>query len=239
MSIFQINPLRQRQFIGIISGIILGSVLFFSLTRESNETYVSIGPMNSGHEGFSCNTCHSDAEGTLWQQIQSNMQYGIGLRKNSTDFGTIDVETKKCLACHDRDNDRHPTHRFLEPKFRKAVEKVNSADCNTCHSEHQGKRVTIKKTNYCMNCHEDLTVKNDPLDTSHTALIQAKAWDTCLQCHDFHGNHEYKVPSKMKDTIPRATLKIYFEGGKDPFSDKKKFVALSEKEWIQKYLNKN
>ncbi|MDG1804185.1 MAG: hypothetical protein P8H68_04010, partial [Flavicella sp.] len=109
MSKFQINPLRQRQAIGILSGFLIGGILFFLLTLKSNESYVSIGPMNSGHEEFSCNTCHADAEGNLWQQVQSNMQYGMGLRENGTEFGSIDVETKKCLACHDRDNDRHPT----------------------------------------------------------------------------------------------------------------------------------
>ena len=160
----QTNPLRQRQFLGILIGALLGIVLFLFLPQKSNEAYLSIGPMNSGHEEFSCTSCHSDAEGNLWQQVQSNMQYGMGLREESVDFGTVDVDKKKCLACHERDNDRHPTHRFLEPKFKKAVEKVNSADCNTCHSEHNGKRVTIKNTNYCMNCHEDLTVKNDPLE---------------------------------------------------------------------------
>lgn len=234
----QINPLRARQFFGTVIGVSIGILLYIFLPQKSNEKYLSLGPMNSGHEEFSCNSCHSDAEGNLWQQVQSNMQYGIGIRENPVDFGSIDVETKKCLACHERDNDRHPTHRFLEPKFRKAVEKVNSANCNTCHSEHKGKRVTIKKTNYCMNCHEDLTVKNDPLDTSHSTLIKNLAWDTCLQCHDFHGNHEYKAPTKMKDTIPTSTLKAYFEGGKDPYGEQKKFTALSEKEWIEKYLNK-
>lgn len=236
MTKFAINPLRQRQFIGIIIGIVIGIAFFIVLPMDANEEYLSIGPMNSGHEGFSCNTCHSDAEGTLWQQIQSNAQYGIGLRENAVDFGTIDVETKKCLACHERDNDRHPTHRFLEPKFRKAVEKVNVANCNTCHSEHNGKRVTIKKTDYCMNCHEDLTVKSDPLDISHEQLIKDKAWDTCLQCHDFHGNHEYKAPEAMKDTISKSLLLQYFNGGKDVYSSQKKFTALSEKEWIKKYL---
>lgn len=234
---FQINPLRQRQFIGIMIGLVIGVALFIFLSRQSNEEYVSLGPMNTGHDDFSCATCHTDAEGNLWQQVQSNMQYGMGLRENAVDFGTIDVETKKCLACHERDNDRHPTHRFLEPKFRKAVSKINTANCNTCHSEHNGKRMTLKKTDYCMHCHEDLTVKNDPLDTSHAELIKNKAWGTCLQCHDFHGNHEYKVPQQMKDTISQISLKKYFNGGKDPFSEQKKFTALSEKEWIQKYLN--
>jgi hypothetical protein len=87
-----------------------------------------------------------------------------------------------------------------------------------------------------MHCHSDLTVKNDPLDISHEQLIAEEQWDTCLQCHDFHGNHEYKTPSAIKDTISYEALHKYFEGGKDPFSQKKKFKALSEKEWIEKYL---
>ncbi len=222
---------------GVLTGIVVGSILFVFFSRTSNETYISIGPMNSGHEDFSCNTCHSDAEGNLWQQIQSNSQFAIGLRENAVDFGTIDVETKKCLACHERDNDRHPTHRFLEPKFKKAVKQINTANCNTCHSEHHGKRMTLQKTDYCMHCHEDLTVKNDPLDVPHSKLIANEAWGTCLQCHDFHGNHEYQVPHKMKDTISNIRLKQYFEGGIDVYSSNKKFVALSEKEWIAKYIS--
>lgn len=238
MPLFTISPLRKRQFIGIFTGTILGIICYVFLTWPSNETYRSIGPMNTGHEDFSCNTCHSDAEGNLWQQIQSNAQFAAGMRENAVDFGTIDVETKKCLACHERDNDRHPTHRFLEPKFKKAVKQINTANCNTCHSEHQGKRVTLKKTDYCMHCHDDLTVKNDPLDIPHTQLIANQAWDTCLQCHDFHGNHEYKTPDKMKDTISMLRLKKYFDGGVDIYSTKKKFTALSEEEWIAKYLSK-
>ncbi|WP_139957522.1 multiheme c-type cytochrome [Flavicella sediminum] len=234
---FEINPLRFRQFIGICIGLILGLLLVVVFGQKSNEKYVSIGPMNVGHEEFSCNTCHADATGNLWQQLQSNLQYSIGLRENSVEFGTIDVKTKKCLVCHDRDNDRHPTHRFLEPKFRDAVKKINTANCNTCHSEHNAKRLTLKKVDYCMHCHEDLSVKNDPLDISHTDLIKNKEWSTCLQCHDFHGNHEYKVPTKLKDTITYKTLRAYFDGGKDPFSPKKKFIALSEKEWIKKYID--
>jgi hypothetical protein len=40
----------------------------------------------------------------------------------------------------------------------------------------------------------------------------------------------------MKDTLSYEALDIYFNGGKDPYSTKKKFTALSEKEWIEKFL---
>jgi hypothetical protein len=174
------------------------------LTRKATEEYLSIGSMNSGHEDFSYNTCHSDTEGNLWQQKQSNLQYGIALRENSTEWRAIDIETKKCLTYQEYGNERHPIHYFLEPRFKTVVEKINSASCNTCHSKHSEKRVTIK-TNYYINCQKDLTLKDDALNTM---LIKNMDRNTCLECHDFHENHEYK------DTIPLTTMKAYFEGGK-------------------------
>jgi hypothetical protein len=232
----KIKASRKRQVLGTLIGVIAGVLLLLFLSTEANEEYKSLGPMNTGHDGFSCNTCHSDAAGNLWQQAQSNLQHSIGLRENSVAFGSLDVETKKCLACHERDNDRHPTHRFLETKYKEAVAKINTTSCITCHAEHNAKRLTLSKVDYCMHCHEDLTVKNDPIDISHETLIAAEKWDTCLQCHDFHGNHEYKTPKLMKDTLSYETLEVYFDGGKDPYSRKKKFTALSEKEWIEKFL---
>lgn len=235
---FFTNPLRKRQTIGMLVGICIGILAYVLLPLKSSEKYISMGPMNTGHEEFSCTTCHADAEGNLWQQIQSNLQYSIGLRKKNVPFGTLSVETENCLACHERDNDRHPTHRFLEPRFRKAITKIDATNCNTCHAEHNGKRLTLQKTDYCMNCHGDLEVKNDPLDISHSDLISQKKWGTCLQCHDFHGNHEYKVPKVLKDTFSIKNLEAYFKGGNDPYGNKKKFTALSEKEWIEKYIKK-
>jgi hypothetical protein len=149
------------------------------------------------------------------------------------DFGTQDVTVKNCLGCHDRPNDRHPTYRFSEPRFKEAIAIINTTSCITCHAEHNGERVTVAKINYCVNCHQDLEVENDPVDIPHATLIVNKQWSTCIQCHDFHGNHKYEVPTKLKDTIPLSAIKAYTKGGKDPFGTNKKYIGLSEPEWIK------
>jgi cytochrome c553 len=66
-------------------------------------------------------------------------------------------------------------------------------------------------------------LENDPLDVSHAQLIQAQNWKTCLQCHDFHGNHIAKTPTLLKDTIPTAFIKAYLQGSKSPYSENKKY----------------
>jgi len=235
---FKINPLRKRQYIGGLIGVVVGVAAFFMLTLERNESYVSIGPMNVGHNDVSCVACHNKAKGTLLQQIQSNVSHTVGARKQGVDFGTQDVTVNNCLECHDRPNDRHPNHRFSEPRFKDAVKVIDARTCVTCHSEHHGERVTVPTMDYCLNCHQDLSVEEDPLDIDHKTLIANKAWTTCIQCHDFHGNHKYTVPEKLKDTIPIQTIKDYFKGGEDPYGNNKKYIGLSQEEWIKK-LNKN
>lgn len=231
---FKINPLRKRQFLGGIIGLVLGVGLFYFFTLESSEKYISLGPMNKGHEALSCYTCHTDAKGNLWQQIQSNSLHMVRAREHGVDFGTQDVTLNNCLECHDRPNDRHPNYRFSEPRFKEAIKHIDATTCITCHSEHHAERVTVPSINYCMNCHQKLVVENDPLDIDHKTLIANEAWFTCIQCHDFHGNHKYKVPTKLKDTIPMKTIQTYFNGGMDPYGTNKKYIGLSQEEWLKK-----
>ncbi len=235
---FKLNPLRQRQFIGILAGLLIGLFAFYFFSLKSSEQYVSLGPMNTGHGELSCVTCHADASGNLFQQVQSNISYAVGARKNSVDFGTSDVAANNCLECHDRPNDRHPIYRFEEPRFKDALKNIDATTCITCHIEHNDKRITLAAGDYCMNCHQDLEVENDPIDIEHKLLIAQEKWSTCLQCHDFHGNHKYEVPHKMKDTIPMKAIKDYFNGGKDPFGDDKKYRGLSEADWLNTLVNK-
>lgn len=235
---FKISPLRKRQFTGGIVGVLIGICVVLFLTLKSSEEYISLGPMNEGHDDLSCVTCHADAKGNLSQQIQSNIQFAIGMREHNVDFGTQDVTVENCLQCHDRPNDRHPNHRFSEPRFKEIIKVIDATTCITCHSEHNGERVTVAAVNYCMNCHQDLKVEEDPIDIPHETLIAEEQWNTCIQCHDFHGNHRYEVPTKLQDTIPMQTINAYLKGGKDPYGTDKKYIGLSEPEWIKLNLNK-
>lgn len=232
---FKISPLRQRQFLGAIIGLILSIPLIYILTLDANEQYISIGPMNTGHEDLKCFSCHADAKGNLIQQVQSNFSHLAGVRDQGVDFGTKDVTVDNCLQCHERANDRHPTYRFSEPRFKDAIKNIDATTCITCHKEHKEERVSVKSINYCMNCHQTLDVENDPLDISHKDLIAQEKWFTCIQCHDFHGNHKYSVPEKLSDTIPMKEIQKYFDGGKDPYGDSKKYTALTLEDWLKSY----
>lgn len=229
---FKVSSLRKRQFSGGIIGLIVGSAIFYVLTLDATEEYVSIGPMNTGHEALSCFACHADAKGNLMQQIQSNVSHTFGARENSVDFGSQDVTVDNCLQCHDRPNDRHPNYRFSEPRFKDAIKVIDATTCITCHSEHHEERVSVTSINYCMNCHQDLVVEDDPLDIDHKTLIAKEEWFTCIQCHDFHGNHKYEVATKLEDTIPMKKIQAYFDGGEDPFGTEKKYIGLSQDEWL-------
>lgn len=235
---FRVSPLRKRQFIGILVGLIIGVLVIVFLSVEPTKEYISLGPMNTGHDDISCVACHADAKGNLSQQIQSNIAFTFGARDGGVDFGTEDVTATNCLQCHDRPNDRHPTHRFVEPRFADAIKNINATTCITCHSEHHGERVTIRPVNYCMNCHQDLKVEQDPLDVPHDVLAANKEWSTCLQCHDFHGNHRYEIAESLKDTIPMDKIEAYLKGGQDPFGNDKKYIGLSEPEWLKQFAKK-
>jgi len=222
-----ISPKRKKQFTGICVGLLLSALSYAVLSMPVNEKFLTLGPENTGHEELACEDCHTKAPGTVFQQIQANFMYLIGQRNNPADFGYLEVDTKKCQGCHDRPNDRHPVFRFEEPGYNDAREVIEVTECETCHLEHNGARVTlpINEATFCSNCHDDLVVNNDPLDISHEQLIAEEKWATCLQCHDFHGNHMMHTAEEMKDTISIDQLLEYFNGEDSPYSDKKKYSA--------------
>jgi predicted CXXCH cytochrome family protein len=207
-------------------GFVISCILLFVFTRPANESYVAKGPFNTGHEQLECIDCHKSAPGSTRQQLQFNAKIALSLDDNDyAHFGKMAVDNKECLNCHERSNDVHPTHRFMEPRFSSAREAIKPEKCTSCHNEHQGKRITIEQVDFCRHCHEDTEVKNDPLTISHDQLISNEEWNTCLQCHDFHGNHIFELNTELKDTIPEKEVREYFEGGKDPYSEVKKFIA--------------
>jgi hypothetical protein len=220
------SPRRKRQMTGILVGITLLAVTFAIIMWPGNEQLTSLGPMNIGHETLKCNACHVKAKGNVFQQFGANTQHIFGMRKKPVTFGHEDVSNNTCKSCHQRPDDRHPVHRFMEPRFAEVRNQIHPEKCESCHREHNSVRLVIDDTGYCQNCHKDTELKKDPLmDVSHSVLISQNKWSTCLQCHDFHGNHIMETPVAMKDTIPLRLIKAYILGGISPYSAKKKHKA--------------
>lgn len=149
------------------------------------------------------------------QQLQAKAAFLVGIRETDTDFLTSPPTDVQCQECHSRPNDRHPIYRFLEPRFAEARAAIHPESCMSCHSEHTGERFNTREigADYCKNCHAETEVNDDPLDISHTELIKAGRWSTCLQCHDFHGSHTYDLPTSMKDTLSLLSVRSYLLDG--------------------------
>ena len=199
-------------------------LLFF--TAPANELYLAKGTFNTGHDSLNCVDCHKPAPGTMRQQLQSNAKSFLFHNDDEyVQFGNLKVGNKECLSCHNRPNDIHPTHRFMEPRFASARKEIHPENCTSCHKEHTGERVTIGQMDFCQHCHQDIKINNDPLSISHEHLISTNQWNTCLQCHDFHGSHIFKPPTNIRDTIALEMVENYFEGGEDPYGEIQKYVT--------------
>jgi Cytochrome c3 len=182
------------------------------------------GPANSGHATLACTDCHREAPGSMRQQLQAKVQYRLGLRATDASFGTERVGNAQCTACHARDQDAHPVHRFLEPRFAEARAELGAHTCTSCHREHKGVRVTMAPT-ACASCHQDLDLKRDPLDVPHRELVARKDWTSCLGCHDFHGNHRRATPTRLDDAAAVAAVVDYLNGGPSPYGRDFKYPA--------------
>jgi hypothetical protein len=202
--------------VGLSIGVVASATLLAFTGVGRGERLRAPGSMNAGHEGLACADCHQSAPGTLRQQLQANVRYLLGLRTTPADFGAKDVENGDCLSCHARPDDRHPVFRFNEPRFREARQAIAPERCESCHREHRGQRVTVAN-GFCSNCHEGMSMKQDPLAVTHAQLAHEEAWSTCLECHDFHGNHRFETPTDPGQAITPTALRRYFEGGEDPY----------------------
>ena len=181
--------------------------------------------MNVGHEGFDCHECHKPAPGNRAQQLSANVYQWLGLRASSLAFGSQDVASGSCLDCHERPNDRHPISRFLEPRFAEARRELGVQACMGCHLEHRGVRVTAPSIGYCALCHGDTELREDPIRPTHGELVRTDAWNTCLACHDFHGNHEMTTPTSLQDGVAEERIRAYFAGAPSPYSKTKQVKA--------------
>ena len=215
---------RERQHIGYLIGACVGVTAVVLLLSPELQSARAKGPMNRGHESLTCESCHLAAPGTTRQQIQANIAYLLGTRKSPADFGYEAVGNDDCLACHERPNDRHPVFRFLEPRFADARREVGAHQCMGCHAEHRGTRVTNDGT-FCRSCHERFEMDADPATPSHQELADQGVWQSCLRCHDFHGNHVKGAPGDLDEAAPEGAVHEYLMGGDSPYGEARRFRA--------------
>lgn len=201
----------------------LGGISFWQ-SRGAGGLFAALhdpGPIQSGHAMLDCQACHVDAPGTTRQQVQAWLKASLA-GTTGPDFGRKDVDDAICESCHSRTTDRHPRFRFNEPRFAKALTVVAANTCLGCHSEHQAARVSLDETTFCRACHDSLVMKNDPLDVPHVDLVKQANWQSCLGCHDFHGNHVRTTPERLANALPTAAILAYFGQGPSPYGDIKK-----------------
>lgn len=184
------------------------------------------GPMNLGHEDLACGDCHLPAPGEIRQQAQAALRWHLGLRERPAYLATLPVDNQACLGCHERSDDRHPVYRFTEPRFAEARAEIGADQCVSCHREHEGVRVSAAMT-ICRNCHQSTALDRDPVDVSHVDLIASERWETCLGCHDFHGNHPFDAPTRLDEAFSPSAIEAYLGGGEALYSspDAKRHVA--------------
>ncbi|MEX2570249.1 MAG: hypothetical protein WD737_03020 [Gemmatimonadota bacterium] len=198
------------------------------LVMPGRERLRAAGPANTGHEQLDCAQCHTAADGTVRQQVQANARHLIGLRASGAAFLHNPVENEDCTACHQNDDDRHPVYRFNEPRFAEVRATVAPQNCVSCHAEHTGRRVTAEAT-VCSNCHVDMEIREDPIEPSHAQLALREDWPSCLQCHDFHGNHVRDTPQRLDDAPSTAEVLRYLAGGPPIYGDQVRFPATTER----------
>ena len=222
------NSAEMRRRTGALVGCLLSVTTLVALLMPGNERFLAPGRMNRGHENLACESCHQPAPGTIRQQLQANARYLLGLRSSAVDFGDRNVVNDDCLACHERPFDRHPVSRFIEPRFEDARKAIAPQFCESCHREHSGVRVTAS-IDYCSECHRDIDLKKEPLDVPHSLLAKQNSWDTCLGCHDFHGNHTASPAQKLSEAVTPQHITAYFDGGPSHYPAELKRPARKER----------
>ncbi|MBA2539361.1 MAG: cytochrome c3 family protein [Deltaproteobacteria bacterium] len=210
------KPQRRRR-LGVALGAVAGLALVTWLRADGQAQLHAPGPMNARHDDLDCESCHVEADGTLRQQLQTAAKGTLGFATADVDLGYRAVTSERCVACHDRPDDRHPIGRFLEPRFTEARATLGPERCGSCHREHSGTRITVGDSTFCRHCHATVALANDPVDVSHRQLAEQQRWDTCLGCHDYHGNHALHPPQRLSLAIGLDRLRAYFEGGESPY----------------------
>lgn len=206
------NKVPRR--VPIILAVLLSGWLVVSFESTDHERWKSPAGDLDLHPQLSCEQCHQPAAGTTRQQFQANLKHWLGTREHGVDWMTRAISNSDCLDCHRNSEDPHAPHLFLEPKFEETRNEIHPEVCTSCHAEHDG-AISITGNTYCFHCHENIDLANDPAQPSHLYLVQNKEWDSCLRCHDYHGNHADKTPRNLTDAPALLRIEEYLEGKSD------------------------
>jgi hypothetical protein len=185
----------------------------------------SDGEIQNGHDSLVCLDCHQKSDGNIRQQLQAIAHNYLIENVYKVNFAFAPVDSQNCIDCHQRANERHPIYRFNEPRFIEALDEVKANTCLGCHSEHKDERVSFVQVSFCSSCHEDLKMKNDPLDIKHEQIVAEDNWGSCLGCHDFHGNHIRSTPVTLDSAFNQNLIKDYFANGASPYGEIKTYLG--------------
>lgn len=209
-------PARSLRFKAYAAGAVLALLPLLVLMPEMQDSRPH-GHPNVGHEQLKCVACHAESPASTRQALQAKARHVIGLRETGAVLGMQPVTTATCIQCHANPDDRHAPHRFLEPRFAQARAETGAQQCVSCHREHSGVRVTAASAGYCVSCHADMKVPDDKASPTHDHLVRNARWDTCMQCHDYHGNHRWRTPLRLVDAATVDALDSYLKDGPSPF----------------------
>lgn len=202
---------RRAQRIGYLVGALLGLAALVLPWLPGLQSLNTTGPPNIGHGNLACQDCHLPAS----QNKNKNPL------ETTYPFGYLTVSTKQCQSCHKRPGDLHNVdHYRKKPRFAKARARIAPHKCNSCHKQHSGKRVTIAPS-FCSHCHQTFKLEHDPIKPSHKTLAHKNQWNTCLGCHDYHGNHVRRTPKQHDKALPLSRVLSYFQSGPSPYSKEK------------------
>ena len=203
----------------LMAGIFVTVLSVAAMTSPSTEQFLSPGGDNEMHEGMACDQCHETAEGTIRQQVQANVYHWLGSRQHGADFLTQPVESADCEACHPMKENFHPQQKLRKSKYYELDTMLGIRECSGCHDHHSSSVMQHAMT-LCMHCHEVWGKKPDTTTPTHVELIAQGRWETCLQCHEFHGGHQREKIFLLEDAHKVDTIQNSLHGkSADPYGD--------------------
>jgi len=74
---------------------------------------------------------------------------------------------------------------------------------------------------FCVTCHSGMEVREDRTTPTHAALAAEERWDTCLRCHDFHGNHHHEWPESLEEAFGGREVLRHLDSGAPLYGEKR------------------